>query len=815
MTALERLYPGDVAVALAFCAALQVAGLVALGGLLARGFARRHPAAAHAIWRLVLLGVVSAPLVALVLQRTGVGWIELAWLAPSPPAQPAGDSAEVLGDQAAPGQPSRPEAADASDVPGAAGFWPDGDSFASVGPPGGRVVLDRAPERTTSGQRFRAVFGALAAAWAVGALVLLARLIWGWTRLARLRRRLVALTGPRWRAARRRAAQAMGLSEIPPLAVAGGLSGPIGFGVFHPVIVLPEALARRLDDQQLHDILVHETAHFLHHDHLFGLVQRVAELVYWPHPMVYWLGAELDRAREDVCDNHVLASGQPARYARMLLELSRRSSSPRAMFSAIGFTSTAGRLERRVARFFDSRRRHATGVNRATFALLGAAVLLAAVSTGGVRLVARSNVDLMPLGGAAWSLGTPSDASTETAPAALQTPAELATVSGPPAAFRATDRTLRVASAVRSLDEAAAHATAEPIPEMRIDAADGQFRVRLRAEGLGQPALWVSPGVPAELSFGRDASDGEQETGFALRITLEAPEGEPGSVVADYQLDRVAGAQRQRWQAHAARWPLGRWTAMRRAVAAGPAATPEQSLAADSGGGAALASDALPNVAPASDAASVAGALALSAAGEATPTARAMPVIPGFWLLRLEAVQEELELTALQRQRLWELGAGLAEAAARDRAALGEITDEAVRAQRQAEARRLEKARNEHAQAEVVRLLAPEQLVRLGEIEFRMKAPASLADPRVLDELGVDPAQRRQLADARRRMEDGLRRLQREAFERDVAVLSREQIARLKAIYFPDPTDTGPRPAVTADASGAIRGAEPPGGIAP
>ena len=69
-------------------------------------------------------------------------------------------------------------------------------------------------------------------------------------------------------------------------------------GLIHPLVILPEGLIEHLSPSALADVLVHESAHILRLDPLVGLLQRLAELIYWPHPLVHLLNRRLARARE-------------------------------------------------------------------------------------------------------------------------------------------------------------------------------------------------------------------------------------------------------------------------------------------------------------------------------------------------------------------------------------------------------------------------------------------------------------------------------------------------------------------------------------
>ncbi|HEV8612488.1 MAG TPA: M56 and DUF3738 domain-containing protein, partial [Gemmatimonadales bacterium] len=94
------------------------------------------------------------------------------------------------------------------------------------------------------------------------------------------------------------------------------------FGVFRPVLLLPEGIADRLTPAQLKAILAHELCHVRRRDNLAAVMHMVVEAVFWFHPLVWWIGARLVEERERACDEEVLRLGsQPEVYAAGILNV--------------------------------------------------------------------------------------------------------------------------------------------------------------------------------------------------------------------------------------------------------------------------------------------------------------------------------------------------------------------------------------------------------------------------------------------------------------------------------------------------------------
>ena len=74
------------------------------------------------------------------------------------------------------------------------------------------------------------------------------------------------------------------------------------FGIFRPMLLLPQGMRERLTPEQLRAILAHEATHIRRRDNLTGFLQMLVEAVFWFHPLVWWIGARLVDEREHACD---------------------------------------------------------------------------------------------------------------------------------------------------------------------------------------------------------------------------------------------------------------------------------------------------------------------------------------------------------------------------------------------------------------------------------------------------------------------------------------------------------------------------------
>jgi TPR repeat protein/beta-lactamase regulating signal transducer with metallopeptidase domain len=138
-----------------------------------------------------------------------------------------------------------------------------------------------------------------------------------------------------------------------PIKSSPALLEPGLFGVFRPVLVLPEGIVASLTRQQLDAILAHELAHWRRHDNLSAALHMIVEGLFWFHPLVWWIGRRLVVERERACDEAVIQSRcERKAYAEAILTVCRSYlCQPLPCVSGV----TGGDLQGRVAAIMTGR----------------------------------------------------------------------------------------------------------------------------------------------------------------------------------------------------------------------------------------------------------------------------------------------------------------------------------------------------------------------------------------------------------------------------------------------------------------------------
>jgi beta-lactamase regulating signal transducer with metallopeptidase domain len=190
----------------------------------------------------------------------------------------------------------------------------------SVDLPQAASSANHSPPNVESWTTRRVLVLALISAWVLGVLALLARWVFGWWLLGRLRREALPIGDEVLATCQ---AEVLCKRSV-TLATHPRVGTPLSAGPWPAMVLVPPgwtalpAAARRA-------CLLHELAHLARRDDWTVPALELVRAFFFFHPLVHWLLARLERERELLCDEAVLARGVEAHdYARLLLDYARR-----------------------------------------------------------------------------------------------------------------------------------------------------------------------------------------------------------------------------------------------------------------------------------------------------------------------------------------------------------------------------------------------------------------------------------------------------------------------------------------------------------
>jgi beta-lactamase regulating signal transducer with metallopeptidase domain len=370
-------------------AAIKSLAVLALTVFITFTLRRASAASRHLVW---LLGMASL-LVLPILSATLPAWHVLpAWAMP----QALGVAASTTDHaQSAIEPPSSPSPHRAG-TDGMVRVQISPEILAPVAPFGPRT--DRSPRRpaapapeapSVSASRLPWQFWVLLA-WAIGCVLLLARIALGVASLRRLDRRSTPIRGESWLALLRELSAQLGLRRRVELLSGPHRAMPMVWGIRHVRLLLP-ADSSEWTDEQRRAVLLHELAHAERGDCLSQLLAHCIRALYWFNPLAWLATSRMATEREMACDDLVLRGGaRPSAYAEQLLHIAAEM--PMRGASAAIAMARPTALERRIRAILDAgRSRKSVTIAAALLAVAALLAITAGIATIHARIAAATS----------------------------------------------------------------------------------------------------------------------------------------------------------------------------------------------------------------------------------------------------------------------------------------------------------------------------------------------------------------------------------------------------------------------------------------
>jgi beta-lactamase regulating signal transducer with metallopeptidase domain len=505
---------------------LKNAILVAPLAFLAFGIGRysKRPALAHVLWLIVLVKLLTPPLVDVPVVPDGwridVESLVATTSEPLPIAAAQPDKLPTL-DCPAPDAEARPDSS-----PGAAAIA--NEVVCDPAPTAATVAtMSAAPQtswlRSSSTRLLRSSafwLGLAGAVWLAGsavALVLLVIRAWRFHRFVRLAARIDDSLAARVAAL----AVSLGLGRGPRVVVVDGVVSPMLWGVGRATrMIFPAKLADRLSGAEIDSLLLHELAHYARGDHWVRLLELVAHVLYWWHPVVWLARRQIEAAEEQCCDAWVVQHQHGSRrsYAEALLTTIDFLCEPQAAQES--FQAAAQEFSRAAALPPAACGLGDVPLLRTRLTQIMRGQLATGLSRGVQAVVLSAGIVISPLQPASWATSSVP----QTKPVAELPPPEEPRFEAVPV-VASTNSSASIAEstppAASTPEPAASPAEPPPRPAPLRYAAlspDGRYRLEERRTGVTLVRIgtgWRSPLTTNQILCSSFAPDGQFVTGHA------------------------------------------------------------------------------------------------------------------------------------------------------------------------------------------------------------------------------------------------------------------------------------------------------------
>lgn len=229
------------------------------------------------------------------------------------------------------------------------------------------------------------VYCALTAVWITGVVVLISSWCLGRSKWRKVLRSVDASQQGREWLALQRAKKVLGWRGNVGLVLAKQPVEPGVFNILKPVIVLPDSIAKHLDDDELLGIMLHELVHIERRDNLSGKLQLAVAAVFWFHPLVWFVSRKLFDEREQACDERVLQTfANPETYAASILKVVRFSFGWK--LAGVTGAGSGSNLRRRIENIMTMRtEKRSVGIVAKLLTSAALGIALVAIVVGGTQ----------------------------------------------------------------------------------------------------------------------------------------------------------------------------------------------------------------------------------------------------------------------------------------------------------------------------------------------------------------------------------------------------------------------------------------------
>lgn len=246
------------------------------------------------------------------------------------------------------------------------------------------------------------IAGAIVLLWIVGVLLVATRFTLDLMVIRRLRRTTSIPLSGNLAARVRQMKHSLGHRNAATIVASPDVEVPLVLGVVSPLVLIPSRLVAALDARDIELLVAHELAHVERRDYAVNIGQIILEIVFFFHPVTWWLSSRVREEREHCCDARALeitgdGDDMRKRYIAALLvaEEARSVAAPRLAPSA-----SRGSLLRRARELLEHRTHDSAGARvygmgaivAATLAILSAAPQPSLASPKAVLKAADSQI---------------------------------------------------------------------------------------------------------------------------------------------------------------------------------------------------------------------------------------------------------------------------------------------------------------------------------------------------------------------------------------------------------------------------------------
>ncbi len=195
--------------------------------------------------------------------------------------------------------------------------------------------------------------------WLMGMLVFLLRFMGGYALVKRYRYHRTRQIGHEWENRFGELSKRLGIKQKVQLLESALVRVPMVIGYLKPVVLLPLGALNGVPAAQMEAILAHELAHILRRDYFVNMIQSLLEVIFFYHPVVWWLSGNIRIERENTCDDIAITiTGNNMEFAKALTRIQEINLAAPGLAAGLG-GKNRNQLINRICRILGKKERHA------------------------------------------------------------------------------------------------------------------------------------------------------------------------------------------------------------------------------------------------------------------------------------------------------------------------------------------------------------------------------------------------------------------------------------------------------------------------
>jgi bla regulator protein BlaR1 len=225
------------------------------------------------------------------------------------------------------------------------------------------LSMDNAHSNTKSNQhasvinpntiKFRAFFqrnfNIICLIWFVGMSFMMVRFTGGLIYTHRLRTQKLSPISNEWEEIVKNLVHKLGIKRKVEVFFSPLTRVPVTLGAIKPVVLFPISALTGLTPKEFEAVIAHELAHIMRNDYLFNILQSMIEMLFFYHPAIWIISAQVRAERENSCDNIAVdATGNKIEYIKTLAAMQIKQTE-HAQF-AMAFSAKRGSVLQRIKR---------------------------------------------------------------------------------------------------------------------------------------------------------------------------------------------------------------------------------------------------------------------------------------------------------------------------------------------------------------------------------------------------------------------------------------------------------------------------------